>query len=248
MKNKEINLLEIANSLNIPILVLEWSIRQNKDMEEGVHYRYCDEDKSVRISLLGFVILICGNLSRDYDKIVGLLEKFFEPKRDDSFLLTLQSLISKELDASVQLKDEVPVTGQADTKSDTPATDSSPVAMTSDSDRKKRHSEAASGSMVPDLTDAKAIEWSTWVRRELADYVRDQNNSGNKCAFASCLKQIYRIISDEHGVDFDEARVEFCKTYGLPEGTKVSIFRIISDSQAGRNLFQQTMMEFIQRR
>lgn len=229
---KEIDLEQISEKLEIPLPVLEWNTRQNKDMKEGVHYR---KSGGIKVNLLGFIILICGNLSSNYKGIAELLEMFFESKKDVAFLLTLQSLINAQLNmASASEPDKKRVARRIDQGE----TDIS----------KERLANCVSDDLVPELTDAKAVEWSTWVRRELADYVRDQNNNGNKCAFASCLKQIYRIISDKHGVDFEEARADFCKTYGLPEGTKVSIFRIISDSQAGRNLFQQAMMEFVKQK
>lgn len=215
----EIEMQNISEKLQIPMRILEWHMQNNKDLKNNVHYRYCPEEQTFKVTLVGFIILICSNLSADYEKIAEVLESFFIPKKDNSFLFTLQALINEQL--GVENKD-------------------APM-------KKKTASvqEPVSDDIVPCITDTEAIEWSVWSRSTLALYVKDQNRQGIKCTFAGCLKRIYSVISKKYGINFKEAKDDFCKTYDLPEDTKVSNFRIISESPSGRNLFSEVMQQLI---
>lgn len=219
----EIEMQKISEKLQIPMRILEWHMQNNKDLNNNVHYRYCPEEQTFKVTLVGFIILICSNISTDYEKIAEVLELFFIPKKDNSFLLTLQTLINEQLGA--ENKD-------------------APVKKKTASDSEKVQ-EPISDDIVPCIADTEAIEWSVRSRSTLAFYVRDQNKKGIKCTFAGCLKRIYSLISKKYGIDFKEAKDDFCKAYDLPEDTKVSNFRIISESPSGRNIFSEVMQQLI---
>lgn len=223
---KEIYLKTISEMLDIPVPVLEWNIHQQKDMVRGIHYE--ESNEGIVLKPLGFIILICSNMTNKYDKVAEILESFFSKEPDISFLLTLQSLINGQIAMSKVEEDASANTGKEE------------ISLPSE----KKKWEQATDKNVPELTDENAVKWSSWVRTYLYEHVKVLNNAGDNITFSVLLRKIYKIITRKYGVNFDEAKLEFCRAYGLPDDTKVSNFRVISDTKAGRDMFDEAMREY----
>lgn len=223
-----ISLKKISSALNIPYNVLEWRISQDKAIVQNQHYE--KTEKSININLLGFIVLISGNITTEYEKIAELLREFIVPKQDVSFLLTLKSLIDGKLSMTEEIPtEELPEEEEFEEEEE----DSIEVP------KRKMDKNKYTSDNVPALTDEKAIRWSTNIRSNMQAYVKEENEKGGNLTFSLLLRKLYRMARDLYGVDFDEAKKQFCVAYKIPANVKVSNFRLMSDTPAGRCIFEE---------